>query len=61
MVFYLHNFAYDSRLAFQDASAVIVPTEYCRRFYARRIGEVMAVQTSGGTSTERLMTTTRKG
>jgi glycosyltransferase involved in cell wall biosynthesis len=38
VVFYLHNFAYDSRLAFRDASGVLVPTDYCRRFYARRIG-----------------------
>jgi len=34
-------------------------TEY--KFYARGIGEVMAVQTSGGTSTERLVQTTRTG
>jgi hypothetical protein len=34
-------------------------TEY--KFYARGIGEVMAVQTSGGTSTERLVRTTRSG
>jgi glycosyltransferase involved in cell wall biosynthesis len=38
VVFHLHNFAYNSRLCFQDVSAVIVPTDYCRRFYARRIG-----------------------
>lgn len=38
VVFYLHNFAYDSALAFRDASGVLVPTDYCRRFYARRIG-----------------------
>jgi hypothetical protein len=31
------------------------------KFYARGIGEVMAVQTSGGTSTERLVETTRGG
>jgi hypothetical protein len=34
-------------------------TEY--KFYARGLGEVMAVQTSGGTSTERLVRTTRSG
>jgi glycosyltransferase involved in cell wall biosynthesis len=38
VVFYLHNFAYDSRAGFVDTSAVIVPTEFCRRFYERRIG-----------------------
>ena len=38
VVFYLHNFAYDSRGAFVDTAGVLVPTDFCRRFYARRIG-----------------------
>ncbi len=38
VVFYLHNFAYDSHDAFRDTSGVLVPTDFCRRFYARRIG-----------------------
>jgi glycosyltransferase involved in cell wall biosynthesis len=38
VVFHLHNFAYDDRAAFADAAAVLVPSEYARRFYARRLG-----------------------
>jgi glycosyltransferase involved in cell wall biosynthesis len=38
VVFYLHNFAYDNASAFRDASGVIVPTDFCRRFYQRRTG-----------------------
>ena len=34
VVFYLHNFAYNSRSAFVDTVGVLVPTEFCRRFYA---------------------------
>jgi glycosyltransferase involved in cell wall biosynthesis len=44
VVFHLHNFAYDDRRAFADAAAVLVPSEYARRFYARRIGlEAVAI------------------
>ncbi len=38
VVFHLHNFAYDHPAAFADASAVLVPSEYSRRHYARRLG-----------------------
>lgn len=38
VVFHLHNFAYADRVAFADAAAVLVPSEYARRFYARRLG-----------------------
>ena len=38
VVFHLHNFAYTDRSAFVDTDAVLVPTEYCRRHYARRLG-----------------------
>jgi glycosyltransferase involved in cell wall biosynthesis len=38
VVFHLHNFAYGDRSAFADAAAVLVPSEYARQFYARRIG-----------------------
>jgi len=38
VVFHLHNFAYTDRTAFVDADAVLVPTEFCRRHYARRVG-----------------------
>jgi glycosyltransferase involved in cell wall biosynthesis len=38
VVFHLHNFAYDDRRAFADADAVLVPSGYARRFYARRLG-----------------------
>ena len=39
VVFHLHNFAYTDRRAFADASAVLVPTEYSRRYHAERIGQ----------------------
>ena len=38
VAFHLHNFAYEGRGTFGDASAVIVPSEYCRRQYVRRLG-----------------------
>jgi glycosyltransferase involved in cell wall biosynthesis len=38
VVFHLHNFGYDDRRAFADASAVLVPSEYSRRFYAAKLG-----------------------
>jgi glycosyltransferase involved in cell wall biosynthesis len=38
VVFHLHNFAYDDRRCFADADAVLVPSEYSRRHYARRLG-----------------------
>ncbi|MFI5454315.1 MAG: glycosyltransferase [Isosphaerales bacterium] len=38
VVFHMHNFAYDNRRGFTDVSAVLVPTEYSRRLYARRLG-----------------------
>ncbi|MDR3623059.1 MAG: glycosyltransferase [Paludisphaera borealis] len=38
VVFHLHNFAYSDRSAFDFATAVLAPTEYCRRHYARTIG-----------------------
>ncbi len=38
VVFHLHNFAYDDRRAFADADAVIVPSQYARRFYRDRLG-----------------------
>jgi len=38
VVFHLHNFAYGDRGAFADAAAVLVPSDYARRFYARTLG-----------------------
>lgn len=38
VVFHLHNFAYADRRPFTDATAVLVPTDFCRRFYAERLG-----------------------
>lgn len=38
VVFHLHNFSYDDRSAFADASAVLVPSEYSRQYHARRLG-----------------------
>jgi glycosyltransferase involved in cell wall biosynthesis len=38
VVFHLHNFAYDDRRAFAEADAVLVPSGFARRFYARRLG-----------------------
>lgn len=44
VVFHLHNFAYSDRSAFADAAAVLVPSEYTRRFYARSLGlEAVAI------------------
>jgi glycosyltransferase involved in cell wall biosynthesis len=44
VVFHLHNFAYDDARAFADASAVLVPSDYARRHYARRLGvEALAI------------------
>jgi glycosyltransferase involved in cell wall biosynthesis len=38
VVFHLHNFGYNDRRAFADASAVIFPSEYSRRYHARTLG-----------------------
>jgi glycosyltransferase involved in cell wall biosynthesis len=38
VVFHLHNFSYTDRRGFDDASAVLVPTECAQRHYARRLG-----------------------
>lgn len=38
VVFHLHNFSYPDRSAFAHASAVLVPSEFSRRFHARRLG-----------------------
>jgi glycosyltransferase involved in cell wall biosynthesis len=38
VVFHLHNFAYGDHRAFRDAAAVLVPSEYARRHYARVLG-----------------------
>jgi glycosyltransferase involved in cell wall biosynthesis len=38
VVFGLHNFAYDDPAVFADAAAVLVPSDYARRWYARRLG-----------------------
>jgi len=38
VVFHLHNFGYPDRSAFADASAVLVPSEFSRRYHARRLG-----------------------
>lgn len=38
VVFHLHNFGYDDRRAFADATAVLVPSEYSRRYYAAKLG-----------------------
>ena len=44
VVFHLHNFAYADKSAFADADAVLVPSEYARRFYARKVGlETVAI------------------
>ncbi len=39
VVFHLHNFGYSDRRGFADAKAVLVPSEFTRRFYARRVGQ----------------------
>jgi glycosyltransferase involved in cell wall biosynthesis len=38
VVFHLHNFAYNDRRGFEDVDAIIFPSEYSRRLYARRVG-----------------------
>jgi glycosyltransferase involved in cell wall biosynthesis len=38
VVFHLHNFGYPDRQAFVQTSAIIFPSEYSRRFHARRLG-----------------------
>jgi glycosyltransferase involved in cell wall biosynthesis len=38
VVFHLHNFGYNDRRAFADASAVLFPSEYSRRYHARTLG-----------------------
>src|SRR5260370_23566683 len=38
VVFHIHNFAYDDRRGFAAVSAVVVPAEFARRLYARRLG-----------------------
>jgi glycosyltransferase involved in cell wall biosynthesis len=38
VVFHLHNFGYNDRRAFEDVDALIFPSEYSRRLYARRVG-----------------------
>ncbi len=38
VVFHLHNFGYNDRRAFEDVDAIIFPSEYSRRLYARRVG-----------------------
>ncbi len=43
VVFHLHNFAYTDRRAFVDATAVLVPTEYSRRYHARLGQECTAI------------------
>jgi glycosyltransferase involved in cell wall biosynthesis len=43
VVFHLHNFGYNDRRFFADTDAVLVPTEYARRYHARRVGLDCAV------------------
>ncbi len=38
VVFHLHNFGYGDRRGFVDASAILFPSEYSRRFYRERVG-----------------------
>ena len=38
VVFHLHNFGYNDRRAFANVDAIIFPSEYSRRLYARRVG-----------------------
>ena len=38
VVFHLHNFGYNDRRGFEDVDAIIFPSEYSRRHYARRTG-----------------------
>jgi hypothetical protein len=37
-VFHLHNFSYNDRRAFSDVKAIILPSDYSRRFHAGRLG-----------------------
>ncbi|SIN68781.1 Glycosyl transferase 4-like domain-containing protein [Singulisphaera sp. GP187] len=37
VVFHLHNLAYPSRSTFEHATAVLVPSEYCRRHYLQKL------------------------
>jgi glycosyltransferase involved in cell wall biosynthesis len=38
VVFHLHNFGYNDRRGFADASALLFPSEYSRRDHRRRLG-----------------------
>jgi glycosyltransferase involved in cell wall biosynthesis len=38
VVFCVHNFGYNDRRGFEDVDAIIFPSEYSRRLYARRVG-----------------------
>jgi glycosyltransferase involved in cell wall biosynthesis len=38
VVFHLHNFGYNDRRGFDDAAAVLFPSEYSRRDHVRRLG-----------------------
>ena len=38
VVFHLHNFGYPDRRTFADASAVLVPSEFSRRWHSERLG-----------------------
>jgi len=38
VAFHLHNFGYNDRRAFEDVDAIIFPSEYSRRYYARKVG-----------------------
>lgn len=38
VVFHLHNFGYPDKSAFQHVNTVIVPSEFSRKFHARRLG-----------------------
>ncbi|AGA24799.1 glycosyltransferase [Singulisphaera acidiphila] len=37
VVFHLHNLAYPSRSTFDHATAILVPSEYCRRHYLQQL------------------------
>jgi glycosyltransferase involved in cell wall biosynthesis len=38
VVFHLHNFGYNDRRGFEDVDGIIFPSEYSRRYHARRVG-----------------------
>ena len=38
VVFHLHNFGYNDRRGLEDVDAIILPSEYSRRLYARHVG-----------------------